>query len=57
MSINTVYYRDKTGVYGTLNTDDYVFNDLVGSGSASFEPNIYPYIKIKETYYLNDGEI
>ena len=57
MAINTVYYRGKTGVYGTLNTDDYVFNNFTkGAGMAFFNKDIYPYVKIDNEYFLNDGE-
>ena len=56
MATVTVYNRDGTE-YGTLDTSKYIFNnDLIGFESKKLDINIYPYVKINGTYYVNDGE-
>ena len=56
MATVTVYNRDGTE-YGTLDTSKYLFNnDLIGFEPKKLDINIYPYVKINGTYYVNDGE-
>jgi hypothetical protein len=56
MAIVTVYNRNGTK-YGTLNTDNYIFKNFSSSfGMAFFDKNYYPYVKIDNTYYINDGD-
>ena len=56
MATVTVYNRDGTE-YGTLDTSKYIFNNnLIGFEPKKLDINIYPYVKINGTYYVNDGE-
>ena len=56
MATVTVYNRDGTE-YGTLDTSKYVFNnDLIRFEPKKLDINMYPYVKINGTYYVNDGE-
>ena len=55
MAVVKVYNRDGSE-YGTLNTDQYLFNNnLIGFEPVKLNPDIYPYIKINGIYYVNDG--
>ena len=56
MATVTVYNRDGTE-YGTLDTSKYIFNNsLIGFEPKKLDINMYPYVKINGTYYVNDGE-
>lgn len=51
----TVYNRDGS-VYGTLDTDKYLFNnDAIKSEPTKWDTTLYPYVKINGVYYVNDG--
>lgn len=52
----TVYNRDGS-VYGTLETSRYVFNNnVIGFEPVKLDTNLYPYVKVNGTYFVNDGE-
>lgn len=56
MAIVTAYNRDGSQ-YGTLNTDEYIFNnDICNLGAITLDANKYPYVKINGIYYVNDGD-
>lgn len=55
MAIVEVKNRDGNKT-GSINTNDYVFNNCISTiGFYSFNKNIFPYVKIDNIYYVNDG--
>lgn len=54
-----VYYynRDKSSSSIIITTNDYLFNNFPkGSGEIVLDKNIYPFVKIDNIYYVNDGK-
>lgn len=51
-------YDSKGNFKYQINTGDYVFNNFfVDSSPISFDKTIYPFFKINNTYYENDGHL
>ena len=54
----TYYYnRDGSSSSIIIITDGYLFNNFSsGAGEITLDKNRYPFVKIDNTYYINDGE-
>lgn len=55
MALVTVQQRNSS-YKKIINTDDYVFDNNVPTGSAQFNPAEYAIVKVGRTYYINDGQ-
>ena len=54
--MSSIVVKDRYGnVKYSTNTDDYVFNNFKDNGPRSFDPDIFPIVKIDGRYYVNDG--
>lgn len=56
--MSSIVVKDRYGnVKYNTNTDDYVFNNFKDNGPRSFDPDIFPIVKIDGIYYVNDGAL
>jgi hypothetical protein len=51
------YNRDGSSSSIIIIKSDYLFNNFPsGAGEITLDKNRYPFVKIDNTYYINDGE-